>query len=79
MEDVIIDVRGLEKRFPGVVALKDISFQIRKNAVHCLVGENGAGQTCKVANQIVVALTIEAVGEALLFSSKAGVDPGVLD
>jgi 2-hydroxy-3-oxopropionate reductase len=40
-----------------------------------LVGETGAGQTCKVANQIVVALTIEAVGEALLFASKAGVDP----
>jgi 2-hydroxy-3-oxopropionate reductase len=41
-----------------------------------LVGENGAGQTCKVANQIIVALTIEAVGEALVFASKAGVDPG---
>jgi 2-hydroxy-3-oxopropionate reductase len=41
-----------------------------------LVGESGAGQTCKVANQIIVALTIEAVGEALLFASKAGVDPG---
>ncbi|HSH42079.1 MAG TPA: 2-hydroxy-3-oxopropionate reductase [Arenicellales bacterium] len=40
-----------------------------------LVGENGAGQTAKVANQIVVALTIEAVGEALLFASRAGVDP----
>lgn len=40
-----------------------------------LVGVNGAGQTCKVANQIVVALTIEAVGEALVFASKAGVDP----
>jgi 2-hydroxy-3-oxopropionate reductase len=40
-----------------------------------LVGDNGAGQTAKVANQIVVALTIEAVGEALLFASKAGVDP----
>jgi 2-hydroxy-3-oxopropionate reductase len=39
------------------------------------VGDNGAGQTCKVANQIVVALTIEAVGEALLFASRAGVDP----
>ena len=39
------------------------------------VGENGAGQTCKVANQIIVALTIEAVGEALVFASKAGVDP----
>ena len=40
-----------------------------------LVGENGDGQTCKVANQIIVALNIEAVGEALLFASKAGADP----
>jgi 2-hydroxy-3-oxopropionate reductase len=40
-----------------------------------LVGENGAGQTTKVANQIIVALNIEAVGEALLFASKAGADP----
>jgi len=40
-----------------------------------LVGENGDGQTAKVANQIIVALTIEAVGEALLFASKAGADP----
>jgi len=41
-----------------------------------LVGGNGDGQTCKVANQIIVALTIEAVGEALLFASKAGADAG---
>ncbi len=40
-----------------------------------LVGKNGDGQTCKVANQIIVALTIEAVAEALLFASKAGADP----
>jgi 2-hydroxy-3-oxopropionate reductase len=40
-----------------------------------LVGPNGDGQTTKVANQIIVALTIEAVGEALLFASKAGADP----
>jgi 2-hydroxy-3-oxopropionate reductase len=40
-----------------------------------LVGDNGAGQTTKVANQIIVALTIEAVAEALLFASKAGADP----
>jgi len=40
-----------------------------------LVGGNGAGQTAKVANQIIVALTIEAVAEALLFASKAGADP----
>ena len=40
-----------------------------------LVGGNGDGQTCKVANQIIVALTIEAVSEALIFASKAGADP----
>ncbi|HBE2926266.1 TPA: 2-hydroxy-3-oxopropionate reductase [Escherichia coli] len=40
-----------------------------------LVGGNGDGQTCKVANQIIVALNIEAVSEALLFASKAGADP----
>jgi 2-hydroxy-3-oxopropionate reductase len=44
-----------------------------KNVTH--VGPNGAGQTTKVANQIVVALTIEAVAEALLFASRSGVDP----
>jgi 2-hydroxy-3-oxopropionate reductase len=40
-----------------------------------LVGGNGVGQTTKVANQIVVALTIEAVAEALVFAAKAGADP----
>ena len=40
-----------------------------------LVGGNGDGQTCKVCNQIIVALNIEAVGEALLFAAKAGADP----
>jgi 2-hydroxy-3-oxopropionate reductase len=40
-----------------------------------LVGANGDGQTTKVANQIIVALNIQAVSEALLFASKAGADP----
>jgi 2-hydroxy-3-oxopropionate reductase len=40
-----------------------------------LIGGNGDGQTAKVANQIIVALNIEAVAEALLFASKAGADP----
>ncbi len=39
------------------------------------IGENGAGQICKSANQIVVALNIEAVAEALVFAAKAGADP----
>lgn len=44
-----------------------------KNITH--VGGNGDGQTAKVANQIIVALNIEAVAEALLFAARAGADP----
>ncbi len=40
-----------------------------------LVGDVGSGQICKIANQIIVALSIEAVAEALVFVSKAGADP----
>ena len=44
-----------------------------------LIGENnGAGQICKIANQIIVALNIEAVAEALVFASKAGCDPATI-
>jgi len=42
------------------------------------IGANGDGQTTKVANQIIVALTIAAVGEALVFASKAGADPAMV-
>jgi 2-hydroxy-3-oxopropionate reductase len=44
-----------------------------KNITH--VGPAGAGQVTKVANQVIVALNIAAVGEALVFASKAGADP----
>lgn len=65
-----IMVGGPQAVFDRVKPLFDL---MGKNIT--LIGENGAGQTCKVANQIVVALTIEAVSEALVFASKAGVDP----
>jgi 2-hydroxy-3-oxopropionate reductase len=56
--------------------MKPLFEKMGKNVT--LVGENGDGQTTKVANQIIVALTIEAVGEALLFASKAGADPALV-
>ena len=65
-----IMVGGSEAAFEKVRPLLEL---MGKNIT--LVGENGAGQTCKVANQIVVALNIEAVGEALLFAAKMGTDP----
>lgn len=65
-----IMVGGPQAAFDRVRPLFDL---MGKNVT--LVGGNGDGQTTKVANQIIVALTIEAVGEALLFASKAGADP----
>jgi len=65
-----IMVGGSEAAFARVKPLFEL---MGKNIT--LIGEVGAGQTTKVANQIIVALTIEAVGEALLFASKAGADP----
>ena len=65
-----IMVGGPQSAFDQVKPLFDL---MGKNIT--LVGGNGDGQTTKVANQIIVALTIEAVGEALLFASKAGADP----
>ena len=65
-----IMVGGEEKAFERA---KPLFEAMGKNIT--LVGPNGAGQTTKVANQIIVALTIEAVGEALVFASKAGADP----
>jgi len=65
-----IMVGGSEDTFKKVKPLFDL---MGKNVT--LVGGNGDGQTCKVANQIIVALNIEAVGEALLFASRMGADP----
>jgi 2-hydroxy-3-oxopropionate reductase len=65
-----IMVGGDEAVFQRVKPLFD---RMGKNIT--LVGGNGDGQTAKVANQIIVALNIEAVAEALLFAARAGADP----
>ena len=65
-----IMVGGDEKVFEKIKPI----FELMGKNIN-LVGGNGDGQTAKVANQIIVALNIEAVAEALLFASKAGADP----
>jgi len=65
-----IMVGGKEDTFAKVKPL----FELMGSRI-TLVGGAGDGQTCKVANQIIVALTLEAVAEGLVFASKAGADP----
>jgi len=66
-----IMVGGPDAAFARAKPLFDL---LGKNITH-VGSENGAGQVCKVANQIIVALNIQAVSEALVFASKAGADP----
>lgn len=44
-EEVVLELRHIHKRFPGVYALNDINFQLRKGEIHALLGENGAGKS----------------------------------
>ncbi|MFI5024274.1 MAG: 2-hydroxy-3-oxopropionate reductase [Alphaproteobacteria bacterium] len=66
-----IMVGGPERAFARAKPL----FELMGKSITLIGTNNGDGQTCKVANQIVVALTIEAVAEALVFAAKAGADP----
>jgi 2-hydroxy-3-oxopropionate reductase len=65
-----IMVGGKQKIFDRVLPVLQ---KMGKNVSY--VGDHGAGQVAKASNQIIVALTIEAVAEALIFAKKSGVDP----
>src|ERR1700712_1308823 len=66
-----IMVGGPDAAFARAKPLFDV---MGKNITH-IGAENGTGQTCKVANQIIVALNLQAVAEALVFAARAGADP----
>lgn len=44
-DNIILEMRNITKEFPGVKALDDISFRVKRGEIHCLVGENGAGKS----------------------------------
>src|SRR5215207_4002995 len=60
----VLELRGIAKRFPGVVALDDVAFDLRAGEVHILVGENGAGKSTLV--KILSGIYQPDAGEILL-------------
>ena len=45
MDNIILEMRGITKTFPGVKALDNVNFKVREGEIHALVGENGAGKS----------------------------------
>ena len=64
MDDYMLQIENLSKNFPGVKALDNVSFNIRKNTVHCIIGENGAGKSTLI--KIITGALIRTGGKILL-------------
>jgi len=61
--EILMSLRGLQKQFPGTLALDDISFDIRRNTIHCIIGENGCGKSTMI--KIITGAMERTKGEIL--------------
>lgn len=68
MEDIVLDVRKVTKCFPGVKALCDVDFKLKKGEIHCLMGENGAGKSTLIK---VITGVYEVTEGKILFNNKS--------
>jgi len=68
MNAVLLEIKNLIKEFPGVRAVDDVSFNINKNTVHCLVGENGAGKSTLIK---ILTGAIARTAGTILMNGKA--------
>ena len=71
-KDVVLEVRGIDKRFPGVHALKQVHFQLKYGEVLALVGENGAGKSTlmKVLTAFIRRMRAKSISKAVRFLSR---------
>lgn len=67
MSENILEVRNVTKKYPGVMALKGVSFDIVKNTVHCIVGENGAGKSTFIK---ILTGAIQKSGGTITYNGK---------
>jgi ribose transport system ATP-binding protein len=76
MGDHILEIENLSKNFPGVKALDDVSFNINRNTIHCIVGENGAGKSTLIK---IITGALLRTGGKILFNGKEYVARGLKD
>ncbi len=66
--ETVLEVRNLVKRFSGLVAVSDLSFQVKKRRIHALIGPNGAGKTTTV--NMITGDGPQTEGDVLLFGES---------
>lgn len=66
-----IDMKGITKRFPGVLANDSIDFQVNKQEIHCLLGENGTGKSTLM--NVLFGLYLPEEGEIYINEEKASI------
>src|SRR3954453_12635972 len=64
----LLEVRGIQKQYPGVLALKGVDFDVRAGEVHCLLGPNGAGKSTLIK---CVSGVVEPTSGEILFEGEA--------
>lgn len=68
MLDTILQMKHITQTFPGVIALDDVDFELKKGEVHALLGENGAGKSTLM--KVLTGVNIPDDGEIILFDKK---------
>ena len=69
MSEYVVELKNVTKRFPGVVALKDMSIQIRPGEIHGLIGENGAGKSTLI--KVLTGVYIPEEGEIYVSDERS--------
>ncbi|MCE5330277.1 ATP-binding cassette domain-containing protein, partial [bacterium] len=67
-DEVILSLNNISKSFPGVKALQNVSFDLRKGEIHCICGENGAGKSTLI--KIISGAYQPDPGGTILFEGK---------
>lgn len=68
MSDIILELKGITKTFPGVMALTDVHFQLKRGQIHALMGENGAGKSTFI--KVITGVHAADSGEIILNGKK---------
>jgi ABC-type sugar transport system ATPase subunit len=72
--EYVLEMRGISKRFPGVNALSNVNFTLRRGSVHGIIGENGAGKSTLM--RILAGAYVADEGEVIV---EGGLVPGIID